>query len=152
MKEQVKLELQPLTLAEARRFIEKHHRHNVAPVGCKFCIGLNDGQRIVGVAVVGRPIAQAFDDGWTAEVTRVCVLDGYKNACSMLYGACWRAAKAMGYRRLYTYTRSDEPGTSLRAAGWNLLASRRARSWAKESGRPRVDTTDPHQRKLWSSV
>ena len=65
------LELQPLTISEAQRFVTEHHRHNVAPVGAKFCIGLNDGERVVGVAIVGRPVAQAFDDGWTAEVTRV---------------------------------------------------------------------------------
>lgn len=100
------MNLQPLDIAEAQRFVDLHHRHHHAPLSGKFAIGLNDGHgNVVGAAIVGRPVARAFDNGYTAEITRLCVLEGYKNACSMLYSACWRAARAMGYRRLITYIR-----------------------------------------------
>jgi len=141
--------LQPITMKEARRFVQDHHRHNVAPPGGKFAIGLSDGSEVVGVVIVSRPIARMFDNGWTAEVTRCCVKEGIRNGCSMLYGAAWRAARAMGYLRLVTYIRSDEPGTSLMAVGWKCIAKREPRSWAKEYYLPRVDTTEPTQRKLF---
>ena len=104
-------------------FVSEHHRHHLPSVGWKFGIAVNDGSEVVGVIVVGRPVARNADDGWTAEVTRCCT-DGTKNAASMLYGAAWRAAKAMGYRKLITYTLDTEPGTSLRAAGWKAIGQR----------------------------
>lgn len=88
------------------------------PQGHRFSIGLQDGGELIGVAIVGRPIARLLDDGWTAEITRVCVLPGRKNANSMLYGASVRAAKSMGYRKVITYTLPEESGSSLRAAGF----------------------------------
>ena len=102
----------------------------------------------MGVAIVGRPVARALADEWTAEVTRVAVLDGVKNGCSMLYGACWRAARALGYRKLVTYTLATEPGTSLRAAGWREVASVRGRSWHCRS-RPRVDKHPTQDKLRW---
>lgn len=138
------LQLQPITQREALRFIEEHHRHHLPPLGYKFAIAINDGARVVGVVTVGRPVARSLDDGWTAEVTRCCVLDGVKNGCSKLYGAAWRCAKAMGYRKIVTYTLASESGTSLRASGWRVIAKVKGRSWHCES-RPRVDkhpTTD----------
>lgn len=146
------LELQPITREEAKLFLATHHRHHGMAQGFKFAIGINEDGRVCGVVVVGRPVAATLDDGWTAEVTRCCT-DGTKNAASMLYGAARRAAMAMGYRRLITYTLTTEPGTSLRAAGWKVLAERpaRVRSWAREAGRgrPRVDKSDPAGRQLW---
>ena len=89
-----------------------------------------------------------MDDGYTLEVLRCCV-DGSKNACSQLYAAAWRAARALGYRRLITYTRADEPGTSLRAAGWRLdFTQRRVHSWHRP-GRPRADKTALIKRMRW---
>ncbi len=102
--------------------------------------------------MVGRPVARMSDDGWTLEVNRVCT-DGARNACSMLYGAAWRAAKALGYRRLVTYTLPEEGGASLRAAGWKLLGERGGGNWNKPS-RPRVDTAEllQGQKLLWEAV
>lgn len=97
------LQLQPVTFAEASVFIRKHHRHHLPSVGWKYGIAVNDGEKVVGVVTVGRPVARHFDNGWTLEVTRCCT-DGTRNAPSMLYGAAWRAAKALGYKRLITYT------------------------------------------------
>lgn len=126
----------PLTRSQAGAYIREVHRHHGPPQGFKFAIGVRRGDQLVGVATAGRPVARLYDDGLTIEITRVAT-DGTQNACSMLYGACWRAAKAMGYRRAITYTRADEPGTSLRAAGWRRAAELAARSgWGRPS-RPR---------------
>lgn len=115
------LRIVPLSLREAREFIERHHRHNEPPKFWKFGCGLSDGERLVGVVVVGRPVSRVLDDGYTLEVTRCCT-DGTKNACSMLYGAAKRAARALGYRRLITYTLEEEPGSSLLASGFREAA------------------------------
>ena len=140
------LTLMPLTLREARAFVDQRHRHHAAPVGGLFAVGAAMGGRVCGVAIVGRPVARALDaDDYTAEVTRLCT-DGTKNACSLLYGAAWRAARALGYRRLVTYTLPEEGGTSLRAAGWRCIGEAGGGSWSCPS-RPRVDT-HPTQTKL----
>lgn len=86
------LEVCPITLKEANAFVGQHHRHHKPVVGHKFSIGCTDGEKIVGVAIVGRPVSRYLDDGWTLEVTRLCT-DGTWNACSMLYAAAWRAAR-----------------------------------------------------------
>ena len=114
------LTLVPMPPAEAKAFIEVWHRHLKPPRGHKFSLGLADDDGIlVAVAVVGRPVARGLDDGRTLEVTRLAT-DGTRNACSKLYAASCRAARALAYRRLITYTREDETGASLRAAGWRL--------------------------------
>lgn len=127
-----RLALRPIKLAEALEFCRAHHRHSQPPVGHRFSIGAEAGGVLVGAAIVGRPVARMADDGYTAEVLR-CVTDGHPNACSMLYGAARRAAKAMGYRRLITYTLSTEPGTSLRAAGWEQTAYVPAQTWSRRT-------------------
>jgi hypothetical protein len=139
------LELVPLDRAEAQAFVREHHRHNAPPVCSKFQVGAARDGQVVGVCVVGRPVARALCDGWTLEVTRVCT-DGTKNAPSFLYGAAWRAARALGYRKLITYTLESEPGTSLRAAGWRVVGEVKGRSWHTPS-RPRVDK-HPLQNKI----
>lgn len=141
----VRLGVCPMTLREANAHVEEFHRHHRPVAGCLFCIGLEDGDQIRGVAIVGRPLARMLQDGYTAEVLRCCT-DGAPNACSMLYGAAWRAARAMGYRRLVTYTLPEEGGSSLRAAGWRLVGEAGGGSWDRE-GRPRVDL-HPTQLKL----
>jgi hypothetical protein len=144
------LHLQPLSRDEAQIFIAQYHRHHGRVAGDKFRIGLNDGERVVGVIVVGRPVARMLDDGYTAEVTRCCVMEGVKNGASKLYAAAWRAARAMGYTRLITYTLASEPGTSLKAAGWTEVyrTEDRDRSWSTPS-RPRVDKHPLGQKILW---
>lgn len=124
----------PLTMRAAAAFVEQHHRHNKPPRGHKFSIGVCDQLGTLrGVAMVGRPVARHFDDGLTAEVNRTCT-DGTPNANSALYGAAWRIAHAMGYRRLVTYTQAQEPGTSLTAAGWARVRDLPARKgWAASS-------------------
>lgn len=151
----MKYHLQPLSLKEAQLFVDEHHRHNVSPQGHKFSIGLNDGEKVIGVVMVGRPIARHNDDGWTLEVIRCCVLEGYKDANSMLYAAAWRVAKNLGYNRLITYTLKTEPGTSLKAAGWKVIGETQARpkGWDTPS-RPRVmsERYPTGQKTIWEII
>ena len=114
------LELVPIKQSEAKAFVKQYHRHHKPPVGSIFQIACANEKGIVGVAIIGRPVARMLDNGWTAEVTRLCT-DGTKNACSMLYAAAWRAARAMGYKRLITYILDTELGISLNAAGWKCI-------------------------------
>lgn len=131
------MQIVPIFFKEACEFIAKFHRHHKAPIGRVFQLAVSDGEKIIGVAIVGRPVCVKHQDGFTLEVTRLCT-DGTKNACSMLYGACTRVAKHLGYRRLQTYILSTEPGTSLKAAGWECLGDRRGYTWNSKK-RPRVD-------------
>ena len=142
------LMITPSTLAEANAFVEMHHRHHKPVPGCKFAIAVSDESGVRGVALVGRPVSRHLDDGWTAEVNRVAT-DGARNACSMLYGAAWRACRAMGYRKLITYTLPSEGGSSLRAAGWECLGEAGGGSWSCKS-RPRVDTHPLQQKLKWA--
>lgn len=120
-----KLHVVPMTLRAANDFVAQFHRHNgrTARNGGKFAIGVSCGEELWGVAIVGRPLARMLDDTFTAEVLRTCVRPGApKNANSMLYGACWRAWRAMGGNKLVTYTLTTESGESLRGAGWSIVA------------------------------
>lgn len=154
------LDLRPITRDEAKAFVKEHHRHHGAPVGDLWRHAVHDDEGvIVGVAIVGRPVARALDDGLTVEVTRLCTL-GAPNTDSMLYGAARRAAGAKGYRRGLTYILASEwsrfvddngnpcdedspkarriGGAGARAAGYQLLWNVRGRSWDTPS-RPRTD-------------
>lgn len=139
--------LAPITLGEANAFVEQHHRHHGRVVGHKFSLGAVKADRIVGVVIVGRPVARLRDDGLTLEVVRLCT-DGTHNACSFLYGAAARAAFALGYRRIGTYILASESGTSLTAASWRKIAEVRGGTWSRPS-RPRVDTHPLQGKLLW---
>ncbi len=146
----MKLSLQPITLREANAFVERHHRHHRPARGCIACVAVSESDVVRGVAIIGRPVSRVLDDAWTAEVVRVAT-DGTKNACSMLYGAAWRACRALGYRRLVTYTLPEEGGASLRAAGWRCIGEAGGGSWDRKA-RPRVDL-HPTQTKLrWEAA
>jgi hypothetical protein len=140
-----RLEIVPINFDEACAFVEEHHRHHIPPVGHKFSIAVAMLDEVRGVAITSRPTARHLDDGWTLEVTRLAT-DGTKNACSMLYAASWRAARAMGYRRMVTFILDTEPGTTLEAAGWKCIGKAGGGSWSCQS-RPRVDK-HPLQGKL----
>lgn len=151
---QQRLAIVPVKQDEAKAFVERVHRHHPAPTGSVFQVAVADeAGAIRGVAMVGRPVARNWDDGWTLEVNRTAT-DGCSNACSALYAAAWRAARALGWRRLITYTLASESGASLRAAGWTVIGERPGRSWRDSSrSRPRIDTYAEHgQGKLvWSA-
>jgi hypothetical protein len=147
-----RLQLIPISQHEAFAFIDQHHRHHRAPRGCLFAIGVASDDVVVGVACVGRPVARALDDGWTAEVTRVCTIDAAPmGAASKLYNACKRAAQTLGYRRVISYILATEHGASLRAAGWQPRYVSAGGSWSRPS-RPRVDEHPLGQKQLWEAA
>jgi len=131
------LQLVPITQREAFAYVERHHRHHRPPRGSILQLAVAKDENIVGVAIVGRPVSRMLQDGWTAEVIRVAT-DGSRNACSKLYGAAWRAVRALGYKRLITYTLPEEGGASLRGAGFHLVGQAGGGSWSR-TDRPRVD-------------
>lgn len=142
------MDLRPVTRDVADGFIKRFHRHHGVPVGALWRHGVHDDDgELVGVAVVGRPVARALDDGLTVEITRLCTVGTY-NACSALYAAARRAAIAKGYRRGITYILASENGASLRAAGWVHLWDVRGRSWDTPS-RPRTDKHPTEDKQAW---
>lgn len=132
------IELVPISLKQANEFIRLHHRHHGPVVGHKFSVGVSQngpaGNGLVGVGIAGRPVSRMLDDGKTLEVTRICT-NGLKNVPSMLYGALSRAAFALGYTRVLTYVLCTEPGTSLKAAGWECKGPAGGGSWSRPSRR-----------------
>lgn len=132
-----RLTLVPVTLKEANAFVAEHHRHHKRVIGHLFSLGCQQRGRLVGVAVVGRPVARMRDDGKTAEVTRLCT-DGTRNACSFLYSASARESFKRGYERIGTYILESENGSSLRASNWILRYKTRGGSWNRRQ-RPRTD-------------
>jgi hypothetical protein len=146
----MKLKIVPSSIRSANEFVRLHHRHHGMVQGAKFALAVakEDGT-IVGIALVGRPISRLLDNGFTLEVTRVAV-DGTPNACSALYGAAWRVAKALGYQSIITYTLASESGTSLKAAGWRLVAKCEGGSWSRPS-RPRLDQHPTEPKLRWQA-
>lgn len=133
------LSVVPMTLKEANEFVLNFHRHNKPTLGGMFSVGVSDGEKLIGVAIVGRPVARLLDNGETLEVIRCCVNDDApKGSCSFLYSRCWQAAKALGWKKLVTYTLQSESGSSLRGAGWKVVAELKARdggAWQNRPGR-----------------
>jgi hypothetical protein len=128
------VQLTPLALREARRFIAEHHRHNEPPRGWLFGTALEVNGHRVGVGVASRPVARALQDGRTIEIVRLCLVEGAPhNAASRLYGALCRAAAALGYTSAVTYTLAEETGASLRAAGFEAEAQLEEReTWSPD--------------------
>lgn len=154
----VKLDTVPVSFDEACAFIRLWHRHHEPPQGYKYTVGvavIGDGpdySELVGVAIVGRPLARHLQDGRTLEVTRVAVADGVPGACSKLYSTCWDAVRALGWKRLITYTQDGERGSSLRGARWRVIAERPARPGWDMPGRRRLPNgTENVPRTLWEA-
>src|SRR5262249_14059315 len=143
-----RLHVVPVTLRDARAYVNAHHRHLRAPAGGKLAIGVRDDrERLRGVAILGRPVARRLDNSSTIEVTRVGPV-GCRTACSALYGAAVRIARALGYNRVISYTLSDESGTSLRAAGWIPARATRGGTWSRRQ-RPRTDAQPLGPKQRW---
>lgn len=119
----------PISLKQANDYVTVYHRHHKAVRGCKFCIALADeNNNIVGVAICGRPVSRYYDNGTTLEINRLCT-NGYKNACSRLYGACVRIAKEMGYKKIITYILESENGASLKASNFTCEGIAGGKIW-----------------------
>lgn len=113
-------------------------------------IGCSEANQLVGVAIVGRPIARSFNDSYTAEVLRTCTNElAPKGAVSFLYAACWRIWRAMGGRKLITYTLVTESGASLRGAGWKVVAEVPVDSWNRPSRGRRWQSVYGQQKFRW---
>lgn len=145
-----KLRIRPCTFRMAKDYVAQYHRHHAPSVGCKFCISAVLDDRIVGVAICGRPVSRYLDDGFTLEINRLCT-DGQKNACSILYGACVRIAKEMGYKKVITYILQSESGISLKASGFVCEGDAGGCFW---TGKRTKDISGyPHERKTrWSKT
>ena len=144
------LRIKHIELKQANEFVNLYHRHHKAVVGHRLSIGCFMDDKLVGVAIVGRPIARRIDQINTVEVLRCCT-DGTKNACSMLYAACRRAARELGYNRIITYILNTEQGTSLKASGWNYVYTNRGGNWSVAS-RPRKTCAPTIPKKLYESI
>lgn len=139
----------PLTLLEANQLVGQWHRHHIPAVGHRFSIGCVDDEGVPhGAAIMGRPVARNTNDRAVVEVTRL-VTDGTYNACSILYAAAARAAKAMGYQKIQTFILESEPGTSLRASGWRDDGMSGGGSWSIPS-RPRIDKHPLEAKQRWA--
>lgn len=147
------LTIVPVTIKEACAFIKTHHRHHRPPQGALFAVAVAVEDRIVGVATVGRPVSRILDaTGWTAEITRVCTVEGAPmGAASKLYSRSAQIAQLMGYRRVISYILVSESGVSLKAAGWKEKGPTGGGSWTRPS-RPRVDTHPLEQKTLWEQA
>lgn len=151
--EQPRLTIVPATFRQACAFVARHHRHHQPPNGRRFSLGVEDEHgELRGVAIVSHPVARHLMDGYTVEVIRTAT-DGCPNANSALYGAAWRAARALGYRRLITYTMAGESGASLRGAGMHVVGELAPRPGWSTPSRPRDDTHPTGvARTLWDVV
>lgn len=107
----------PCTQRKAFEYIAARHRHHRPPNGTIMNLAVVDESGLVrGVATASRPVSRFLDDGLTLEVSRVAT-DGCPNACSALYGAIARAARALGYTSAITYTLPSEGGGVIEG-GW----------------------------------
>lgn len=126
-------------LSDANAYVELLHRHHKPVRGHRFSLGAENGGGMAGVVIVGRPVARKVDHTTTVEVLRLCT-NGDKNVCSFLYSAAARAAKSLGYALIQTYILGSEPGTSLIASGWELVATTPGGDWnCKSRGGRRTD-------------
>lgn len=144
------LSIRHAELKDANAYVTAHHRHHKAVRGHRFSLACYDGDRLCGVAIVGRPRSRRIDQRTTVEVLRLCT-DGTKNACSKLYGACRRAAKELGYHRLITYVLESEDGKSLLASGFAYCYTNRGGSW-NQPGRPRTDNAPVCPKHLYEII
>jgi hypothetical protein len=86
-----------------------------------------------------------------AEITRL-VTDGAKNACSFLYSACARVAREMGFEAIQTYILEDEPGTSLKAAGWELIGLTSGGNWNHSWRKGRREDQPTMRKQKWGKI
>jgi hypothetical protein len=133
------LYVEPLTLGQANELVTSWHRHHKRATGHRFSLGVfDDSGKCHGAAIVGRPVSREVDQYRVCEVTRL-VTDGTRNACSILYAHAANAAKAMGFWWVQTYTLASEPGTTLKAAGWEFDGLVSGRDWDTKSRRRQTD-------------
>ena len=139
----------PIPVRHAMKFNASTHRRLPTVTGCMWAVAAEIDSNLVGVAIVGHPNARLANDGRCLEVLRVAVVEGARNACSALYGACSRAARGMGAEDMWTFVHEDESGHSLRAAGWVKVAVTDGGEWGRD-GRQRELAIDPNPKTKWA--
>jgi hypothetical protein len=147
------VKVQPINLRDANQYIADNHRHHKPVVGHRFSLRcINDEGQLVGIVIVGRPVCRNSGDPLeVCEVTRLCT-DGTPNACSKLYGAAARVAKEMGFKKIQTYILECEPGVSLTASGWKLVATTRGGQWEHSDGVPRRKDQPDTKKTRWERI
>lgn len=140
-------EIVPITVKAARKLVERWHRHLPEVQGGLFAVAVADPE-IIGVGIAGNP-CQEWQGTRRVYITRVAVSEGHKNACSMIYGALAAAAKRLGYREAWTYTLPEEPGTSLRAAGFEFMGMTKDGDEYDCESRPRQLQLHPEAKRRW---
>lgn len=145
------LRIVPMTLDKANALVKGLHRHHAPTVSHRWSIGVALNGVLVGAAICGRPVARATPQYSVLEVNRL-VTDGTPNACSMLYGACTKIAKIMGFDCIQTTILSSEPGTSLKAAGWKHLRDIKGRDWNCPSRGGRRTDQPMCDKQVWGVV
>jgi hypothetical protein len=145
------LKVVPLTLKQANEFVKEHHRHHKPVVGHRFSLGCEEDGKLVGVAVVGRPVAREIEQYRVAEVTRLAT-NGTKNACSKLYSACARVAYEMGFDKIQTYILETEPGTSLKSSGWEMESETAGGNWNHSWRKGRREDQPMCKKQRWGKV
>lgn len=152
------MKIVPLTLRIANDFVELHHRHSARTSndGGKFAIGLEHEGLIVGVAIVGRPVARLLQaaDPYPAELLRLCTSsDCPKGGGSKLYARARRIWQLMGGTHFHTYTLARESGETMRAVGFRAEEAKPvpAAHWHRSS-RPRTAKPIEEEPKLrWTA-
>ncbi len=145
--------IKPITFKNLCDYITLYHRHVKRPQGWKFGIAIYEDNCLVGVACASRPVSRVLQESepLTIEITRVCV-DGTKNANSFAYGALCRAAKALGYKGVISYTLDIESWSSLKAAGFTIDGYTKGnRSWYTPS-RNRSNAIPPNPKVRWRKI
>lgn len=150
MSEEKRLRVVPVTITDARAHVARWHSHLGPPVGGLLASAVAEGDRIVCVAILGRPVSRVLQAQGCAEVTRVASDGTVPHAASMALGAIRKAALALGWRRLVSSTLLGEAGTSYRAAGWHPVALGDGGEWARED-RPRDASAQPGGKVRWET-
>jgi len=136
-----KLQVRPISFRDAARFVGRHHSHSRPPLTWRFGFGIWNGRLLMGVAIIGNPVARALMGRNLVEVLRLCVRRDTEpmlrdGCCSKLYAAAARRAEHAGFSKIITYTTIEEGGASVRAAGWVREAEVSGRGW-HSARRPR---------------
>jgi hypothetical protein len=127
------LRIVPFSVKHAALVVRGWHRHLPNVVGGLFAAGVLSDGVLVGVAIASNP-ARVWQGTGRFVISRVATV-GERNACSKLYGAICRAAEAIGYSEAWTYTLPEEPGDSLRAAGFEDMGLTDGGEWDRPSRR-----------------
>lgn len=154
----------PITGRAARAWIERTHRHLPKLQGALFAVAVSLDGEVVGVATAGNP-PRVWQGTGRFVITRCAALSDLPGVgfnpdtgqpwpapvCTMLYAALCRAGRALGYREAWTYTLSEEHGTSLRASGFEQAGETGGGEHDRPS-RPRAPAINADPKGRWFRI